>query len=482
MNPIATTSKKVRLSPPQPLTYPPRGGRTSPVSDFGVMLEAQGSATDAFSPRGEKREMIKSAIVKLPLGIWRDSRPRFVPGPNLRKLGYKGRDLRHANGDWFTLPEANAELQRIQAEVHARKHQSKTTATRPPKPTAKVEAVGLTHGLTLGQAVEAFFALPEMKGKPVVDGLMVRKALSPVTVAGYEKYATLVEAACARMDSDNTWVLPVAAIGPKRMQSLVNEIWRTSGPIQARKARGFLSSMWGKVAAKQPHVLKGLFLELDAIPTAPGRIRPAEPHEFWAMVEAAESMGRYDMADMFFWAVLHGDRQTDRLNPTVIERSATHITLKHSKTGQVTTKLLDPWLQSRMAANATRRQRRTIVWPQMIIDERLNQPWARDANSYQKTFAAIRKHASLTCPTLRDTATSKGLRDQDWRDTNQTWLDRASIDPRTMALVAGHSFQKSEMQKRHYVASNQDKIDKAVLAISAILTNTAPKAQQEIEG
>jgi hypothetical protein len=416
--------------------------------------------------------MIKSAIVKLPLGIWRNGRPRFVPGPNLRKMGYQGRDLRHPNGEWFTLPEAEAELQRIQAEARARKHQN-AAPVKPARPAAAVA------GLTLGQAVEAFFNLPDMKGKPVVDGKMVRKALSPVTVAGYEKYARLVEAACERLDDDNTWLLPVAAIGPKRMQSLINEIWRHSGPIQARKARGFLSSMWGKVASKQPHVLKGLFLELDSMPTAAGRIRACEPHEFWAMVEAAESLGRYDMADMFFWAVLHGDRQTDRLNPTVLERTSTHITLRHSKTGQITKKFIDPWLQARFAANAKRRDANTVHWPQMIIDERLNQPWAADANAYQKTFAAIRKVAAQRCPSLATTATSKGLRDQDWRDTNQTWLDKASIDPRTMALVAGHSFDKTEMQKRHYVASNQDKIDKAVMAISAILTETAPKVDTE---
>ena len=419
--------------------------------------------------------MIKSAIVKLPLGIWRNGRPRFVPGANLRAMGYKGRDLKHANGEWFTLPEAEAELQRIQAEARARKLQS----AAPLKPARLEQAVA---GLTLSQAVEAFFTLPDMKGKPVVDGKMVRKALSPVTVAGYEKYARLVEAACDRMDNGDTWLLPVAAIGPKRMQSLINEIWRHSGPVQAGKARGFLSSMWGKVAAKQPHVLKGLFAELDSMPTAAGRIRPAEPHEFWAMVQAAESLGRHDMADMFFWAVLHGDRQTDRLNPTVVERTSTHITLKHSKTGQITTKFIDPWLAARMAANAARREATKLHWPHMIIDERLNQPWAADANAYQKTFATIRKLAAQSCPSLATTETVKGLRDQDWRDTNQTWLDRASIDPRTMALVAGHAFAKSDVQKRHYVASNQDRIDKAVMAISQILTETAPKAMKEIEG
>jgi hypothetical protein len=384
-------------------------------------------------------------------------------------MGYKGRDLRHANGDWYSFEEANTELSRIQAEINATRQQQaapvKAKSQRPSPPHG--------IGLTLGQAVKAFFELPEMQGKPVVDGLMVRPALSPVTVAGYERYATLVEAACARLDSDNTWAMPVAAIGPKRMQNLVNEIWRTSGPIQARKARGFLSSMWGKVAAKQPHVLKGLFVELDAIPTAPGRIRPAEPHEFWAMVEAAESMGRYDMADMFFWAVLHGDRQTDRLNPNAT-RTATHITLIHSKTGRITTKLLDPWLQARMAANAKRREAAKVHWHHMIIDENAGRPWHPSGNHYAHVFTAIRNEAAKHCPSLRNTETSKGLRDQDWRDTNQTWLDRASIDPRTMALVAGHCFQKSEMQKRHYVASNQDKIDKAVLAISAILTETAP--------
>lgn len=463
MNPTATTSKKVRLFPPQLPPHCNRGGHTSPVAASGVKTAQQG-----------KTDMIKHASIKIPFVLWRNDQPRYVPSPLHRALGYKGRDLKLPNGTWFTVKEAMAESLRIQAEVSARKAN--------PQHTIKRQAItGL--GRTLSEINAALFDLPEYQGQPIVDGKRIRKPLSIFTVQGYARYARLVERACARLDDDDTWNMPVAMIGPHRMQSLITEIERHSGLQQARKARGFLSAMWSRLAAKEPGALKGLFLELEKMPTPEGRIRPWEPHEFWAMVTTAESMGRYDMADSFFWAVLHGDRQTDRIDPKVLVRTTSHITLKHSKTGRETTKVMDPWLQARFAANAKRRESHKVHWPQLIIDEQAKRPWAASGNHYAHVFAAIRKQAVTTCPTLLDGPHGLGIRDQDLRDTNQTWLDRASVDPRTMQMIAGHATgEKSQLQKRHYVAANQDRMDKAVMAISAILTQTAPKTTQEIEG
>ena len=39
---------------------------------------------------------------------WRNSRPRFEPGPRERALGFKGKDLRHEDGRWFNAGEARA--------------------------------------------------------------------------------------------------------------------------------------------------------------------------------------------------------------------------------------------------------------------------------------------------------------------------------------------------------------------------------------
>lgn len=42
---------------------------------------------------------------KVPYVKWRDGRPRFEPGPALRRRGVRGVDLRHPDGTWFLLHE-----------------------------------------------------------------------------------------------------------------------------------------------------------------------------------------------------------------------------------------------------------------------------------------------------------------------------------------------------------------------------------------
>lgn len=44
---------------------------------------------------------------------WRDGRPRFNPGRNLRIAGHKSRDLRHEDGAWYTFDEALEETVKI---------------------------------------------------------------------------------------------------------------------------------------------------------------------------------------------------------------------------------------------------------------------------------------------------------------------------------------------------------------------------------
>lgn len=44
--------------------------------------------------------------LKSPHIAWRNGRPRFVPGPRDRAIGFKGEDLRHKDGAWFTQAEA----------------------------------------------------------------------------------------------------------------------------------------------------------------------------------------------------------------------------------------------------------------------------------------------------------------------------------------------------------------------------------------
>ena len=67
--------------------------------------------------RPDKIKDVKDALLEVKVGkvtvsiphvTWREGRPRFIPGRHLRAEGFKGRDLRHDDGRWFTIDEAAA--------------------------------------------------------------------------------------------------------------------------------------------------------------------------------------------------------------------------------------------------------------------------------------------------------------------------------------------------------------------------------------
>jgi hypothetical protein len=65
------------------------------------------------------------ANLKLPYIRLRDGRPRFEPSAREMALGFRGQDLKHADGRWFTLDEASngpsKNSPRFSARVSSRK-------------------------------------------------------------------------------------------------------------------------------------------------------------------------------------------------------------------------------------------------------------------------------------------------------------------------------------------------------------------------
>jgi hypothetical protein len=408
---------------------------------------------------------------------WRDDRPRFEPGPSLRKLGYKGRDLKHETGAWFTADEALTESQRIHAEAQSRK-QAMAEGKRPPKPAAPASA-----GPTLSQLSEALFELPAFLNPSVIDRKRVEKGLSRTTVVGYQKCAQTLAKACARLatahNAPSLWDMPASAISIKLAQTLIHEVHAHSGLATARATRAFLSQMWARMRKPCPMLASNIWQQLEKLEVLPGRIRPWEPEEFWAMVETADTMGRPEMADSFFLAVLHGHRQNDRLRHVGLAQmlAETYLVTTQSKTNLIVKHKVDRLLRDRFTAAMARRKLHTVQWPHVLIDEQAQKPWNPAGDYYRHVFAAVRILATnrlASCATLRD---------QDLRDTNQTWLDRAGIDPDIMKLVAGHSrgTDLSPIQKRHYVAFNQQRADAAVDVLSAYVLKFMPEQKKEVE-
>lgn len=420
--------------------------------------------------------MIKSATVAIPHVVWNEGKPRFEPGPNLRPLGYKGRNLVHPDGRWFSFEEARAESARIAAEWRARRD-----ARAEGKRLARIVPQGM--GKTLGQLCEACFDLPEFQGRAIIDGRRHRKGLSPKTVEGYRKSARAAEQAATRMatraaksGAPSLWEAPAAVFSAKLAQALIEEVERHSGLHQARAVRAFLSQMWGRLAAREPGVNKHVWQEIARLPVPEGRVRPWTLDEFLIMVDTADNLSRFlpqesdrpEMGDCFVLGVLTVLRQTDRLTLTAEADTGTHLSVRTSKTGKPVQLLKTPLLVKRLAAAQARRAARPVqpLKPErhLVLDERTWQPFHPSGDHYRKVFAKVRAAAAGRMESCA------GLTDQDLRDTAQTWLDRAGVDGRIIARLAGHNPETAAiMQARHYIEADTKAADAGLAALNNLL-------------
>src|SRR4051812_23924698 len=80
------------------------------------------------------------AELKLHYVIWRDGRPRFQPSGRERSLGFKGEDLRHADGRWFSFEEARA----WSVGRYAKIAQARSAGRRRPVPAGNLSRKGGT--------------------------------------------------------------------------------------------------------------------------------------------------------------------------------------------------------------------------------------------------------------------------------------------------------------------------------------------------
>jgi hypothetical protein len=92
--------------------------------------------------------------------VWRDGRPRFVPGAGLRARGVKGKDLKHADGNWMTIDEAKMECVKLRAKAtkgegsHGRNWRKLRKAPTPSQ--RKIQ--GYVYAMIVGEMVKIGFS------------------------------------------------------------------------------------------------------------------------------------------------------------------------------------------------------------------------------------------------------------------------------------------------------------------------------------
>lgn len=446
--------------------------------------------------------------IRIPHISWRNGRPRFEPGRQLRAEGWRGEDLRHGpevirrdgrrerQGAWYTVEEAILWSDKRAAEIEARRDEvarAKSARRRVP-----AHVVGrLSIAMTVGQLFEQWFELnPKFAGKTVVDGRRTIRAAAPATIAFYRQKATALE----RFDTE-IWHAPVDALTDRIVYDLYERLWAAKGLATARAIIATLSVCisWGKKRGKCKLIenpAKGIGIE-----QAPPRVRALTPTEVRQLIRAADVIGRPEIGDAIMLGVWTGQRQGDRLTLCGGSVQEGRHVFRQSKTGAIVNLKFAPELAVRLAAARARRETWTVTPREIVIDEARRAPFT--ASHYSHTFMDVRDAAvwgvpaegyRVERPQLADAKRNRRLqklageaaslpvanpavpahwqlppmpsvsdaRDQDLRDTAVTWLARAGCTALEIAQLTGHSLQSIHTILKHYVAAHPEIADNAI--------------------
>lgn len=386
---------------------------------------------------------------KIPLVAWRDGRPRFVPGASMRALGYKGEDLRHDDGAWYTIGEATDWSLARTAEIEARRAAATKDANRRrPKGTKPFRQAPIVY--SFARLFEDWQRSPKW-GEAGAIGKRDVKVYAANTRANYRQAMKTFEA-----HDPEFYHAAVAVLTPQLAYGLFEDLWEQRGLSSARAVLATMSAAisWGRrrgrvTLAGNPCIGLGLS-------TPAPRVRFGTRDEIAALVAAADAMGRPEIGDMVMLGVWTGQRQNDRLALVAhkAELARGRRVFRQKKTGAIVEIFEAPELKRRLAASRKRREAAGIVDAQIVLDERHWRPFR--PYHYRHTFAKIRDKAAETCPSLAD------FRDQDLRDTAVTWMGFAGATIAQICSVTGHSAQSAHTILKHYLAQHPDMADTAI--------------------
>lgn len=366
-------------------------------------------------------------IIKIKHIAWRNGRPRFAPGPTVRRLGFKSEDLKHIDGRWFSLEETRAWINKRCQEIAA----ARNGETRPPQRTnSSIEQ------LSLADLISDFI---ELAGAEIVNGRKHRKPLSPKTVQWYRNLARILET-----DHATTWRAPARELSAHSAERLIDNIETARGLSTARGVRALLSAAWGRLGSRNR--LPANPLAAVRLPVPEPRLRYGSLEEMQTLIAAADDIDRPEIGDSIMLGLMTGQRQGDRLSLTLGQEVDGMITFRQSKGGAIVPVPATPQLRTRLTALRDRRRGWRVDYLNIILDERRRRPF--HPRHYGNCFAAVRTHAALTHPSLAD------FHDQDLRDTAVTWLALAGCTVPEISSITGHTLQSAHTILKHYLGQH----------------------------
>lgn len=414
--------------------------------------------------------MAKKPAPKIKHVAWRNGRPRFEPSKTLRDLGYKGEDLKDGAGEWMTAGDAfewSRQFQRqlLEEKAAARKRPARATPVPeapPPPPAYPLSLLWKQWTSTTHNPAHA-----DINSKSQYE---------------YRRYGKTFE-----RHLPEAWNAEAAALTKPICIGLYEELRRKigiSGSHAAMRALG-TALQWaidrGKlhgVYANPAHKLK--------MKKPPPRVRFATPAEIDQLIAVCDAIGRPEFGDMIILGVWSGQRQNDRLNFGIRDRSSGRLRLQQLKTKAIVSLPEAPAIKVRLDAAAARRKEAEIISPYCILNEHSWRPLTSDY--YSHLFAQIRDTAAAgmearagiralaPMPSLigkagpnehKDGDKLLPLRDQDLRDTAVTWLAMAGATIPEICSITGHEIKSAYEILKHYLALNEHLADTAMAKMVA---------------
>lgn len=388
--------------------------------------------------------------IDVPYFVWRDGRPRWVPGPKLRARGWKGRDLKDEAGQFLPLQAALAAARDLNREVLAA-GEAKAPRTQGPR------------RRTVRDLVEAYFRSEDFSRK------------APATQSDYKKKADAVfykprpraEAAKARQDRaprepELFAKAPALALGKPEVKAFFETLVRRRGLAMARGAIMVLSAAYTWAATSTEWRARENPCHRLDLPSPPARLRVGTEAEIRALVAAADVLELASVGDAVYLGLFTGQRETDVLalvdpfgsNMSLAQRAAAGeaVRFRQSKTGARVAVFPAPQLVARLAAADARKRTLKVVPEAIVVAEAFGDVYPT-GDHFRRRFQTVRELAVAgdqarglePCPSLAD------FTFRDLRDTAVTWLARAGATVPEIAAVTGHSLKGIYTILKHYL-------------------------------
>jgi len=391
--------------------------------------------------------------VKLWYVVWRDGRPRFVPPSHVGRLGFKGHDLKHAGGAWFTLDETKAWADANLAKIKAARGGDK--AAKMPRTVRHTVAELMSDWINSKRVAKLS---PETK----------KNYRLGAEVCTYKPNGHGPKARLGEREREPFGMSPVASVDKAALRAFFEYAEDARSLDMARLAVNCFSNAYNWAAEdlrwKLPTHLnprKGMKFE-----GTKGRISVIEPKEFKALVEAADRIGRPSIGDTIYLGFYLGQRLSDRLkvgHDGGYEDGRRK--LRQGKTDAVVRVFEVPALKARLA-EARQRARELMLkhgtrTSALLLNETTGKRW--DKTTYRHVFATVRAEAAKEVPSCAKRT------DQDLRDTCVTMLARAGAHAHTICDVTGHSYQSVSLILKHYLGHDPASADVALEKMAAMV-------------